>query len=155
MIFSNYSKTVNEFFNAKLFDYLTHTHQESKEMLKNPEYKDVFGKYDKLNQKDDDDLFFDKDSSKESQVIRENISPIPEKNNSIRPDKNNLTFFAESYQNFSKFEAEDSSDDEVYKADEYKKNDEDIGSLSPIGNPYLKDEIEVNDSIEFGTVISP
>lgn len=42
MIFSNYSKTVNEFFNARLFDYLTHTHPESKNLIKNPKYSGVF-----------------------------------------------------------------------------------------------------------------
>lgn len=56
MIFSNYSKTVNEFFNARLFDYLTHTHQESRNLIKNPMYKDVFQKYDKLNQKEEEDF---------------------------------------------------------------------------------------------------
>jgi len=68
MIFSNYSKTVNEFFNARLFDYLTHTHAETKNLIKNPKYKDVFAKYEKLNQKEEEDVFlYNDNSSKGSQ----------------------------------------------------------------------------------------
>ena len=55
MIFSNYGKTVNEFFSAKLFEYLVNLNQESKEIIFNPLYKDVFGKYERLNPKEDDE----------------------------------------------------------------------------------------------------
>jgi len=56
-------------------------------------------------------------------------------------------FFAgnKSYLEFKDFQDDESSDDE-YKNDEFlkQKDDEQIGNLSPIGNPYMKDEVEDN-----------
>lgn len=71
----------------------------------------------------------------------------------IHPDSGKIpanNFFKKSYLEFKEFQG-DSSEDEYKNEEELfkKNNDEEIGNLSPIGNPFMKDVTEDNFDIGY------
>jgi len=162
MIFTNYGKTVNEFFSAKLFDYLVNLNQESKDMISNPKYKDVFGKYERLNPKDEDDnenfLNQNNGSANESIPSSPNLKTIhyttfsdekeiQDKKGSEDPlaekKKNHTIMFgdmnqkAKEYRRFQQFEQEQEDEDLKEKND--SEDNANTGNLSPIENRFHHD----------------
>ena len=53
----------NDFYSPKLTEYLMNTDKESKGIIKNPKYKDVFQKYEKLVKEDEENFLHNSDDS--------------------------------------------------------------------------------------------
>ena len=66
------SSKANDFYSPKLSEYLINTDKESKAIIKNPKYRDVFYKYEKVAKEEEENFLHNSDDSFE----RSSLNPL-------------------------------------------------------------------------------